>query len=67
MMEGGETMKRIDPVGREWQGEKCADYSTLSTRCKCSNTTLYAVSQNEGPSCLCDDGYGTIGTRVNAT
>lgn len=60
-------MKRIDPVGREWLGEGKADYSTLATGCKCSSTSLYYVSKNEGPSCLCNDGYGTVGTRVNAT
>jgi|GEM_PF-4295073 hypothetical protein len=60
-------MKRIDPVGREWQKGKSADYSTLSTGCKCSTGTLYAVSKNSGVSCLCADGYGTVGTRVNAS
>lgn len=56
-------MEVINPVGRSVADEMQADYSLAS--CKCSGTAMYAVGKNNS-ICACSDGYGTVGTRVNA-
>lgn len=60
-------MEVINPVGRSVADEMQADYS-LSARCKCNTNALYAVGKNNANDnhCACSDGYGTVGTRVNA-
>lgn len=56
-------MEVINPIGRSVADEMQADYSLAS--CRCSTVALNAVGKNNS-ICACSDGYGTVGTRVEA-
>ena len=59
-------MEVINPIGRDFSLENDADYSTLSTACRCSNSSSALTSGSKGNTCSCGTSstYGSLYTNI---